>query len=425
MPAPGGSGPATALYWPSQLWLSLLVPPGANALNILLIRLSAMGDVVRTLPALMCLRRAYPQAHISWAVEEASRDILADQADLDEVLVFPRRKLSRLLLHPDEIGDARAALASFTRALKVGRFDLVIDFQGTFKSGLIARLTGAPRRVGLGRGQAREMSYIFYTETARLARPKMSRVERGLALVAQLGVSTEGATSSLPERADDAAYVEEFLRTLAPAGAAATAPAVIFPGTSRVQAYKRYPPANFARAADQIARQTGAPIVVAWGPGEQEIASEVVGAMAMPAVLSPSLTLGQLTALIRRARVFVAGDTGPMHIAWTVDTPLVAVYGPTDPEVNQPGGRFSEIAYDRVFCSPCRNRGCIARTCLEHLDPALVARAAHSVIQRADQAGRVGWSHGPSASMLRPSGDPPGTRFETMGPGMRPSGLDA
>jgi lipopolysaccharide heptosyltransferase I len=397
-------------------------------LNILLIRLSAMGDVVRTLPALMCLRRAYPQAHITWAVEEASRDILADQADLDEVLVFPRRKLARLLLHPDEIGDARAALATFTRALKEARFDLVIDFQGTFKSGLMARLTGAPRRVGLGRGQAREMSYIFYTETAKLARPqsgKQSRVERALALVAHLGVSTEGATSSLPERAEDAAYVEEFLRTLASAGGPAAAPVVIFPGTSRVQAYKRYPPANFARAADQIGRQTGAPVVVAWGPGEQEIASEVVAAMATAAVLSPSLTLGQLTALIRRARVFVAGDTGPMHIAWTVDTPLVAVYGPTDPEVNQPGGRFSAIAYDKVFCSPCRNRGCIARTCLEHLDPDLVARAAHSVIQRADQAGRVAWSHGPSASVLRPSGDPPGTRFETMGPGMRPSSLDA
>ncbi len=411
-----------------QPWLSLHVPPGANALNILLIRLSAMGDVVRTLPALMCIRRAYPQAHITWAVEEASRDILADQADLDEVLVFPRRKLSRLLLHPEEIGDARRALATFTSALREARFDLVIDFQGTLKSGLMARMTGAARRVGLGRGQAREMSHIFYTETAAMPRPqanKLNRVERGLALVAHLGASTEGAVSSLPERADDAAYVEGFLRTLAPAGGSAAAPAVIFPGTSRTQAYKRYPPGNFARAADAIARQTGAPIVVAWGPGEQGIASDVIGAMSSPAVLSPSLTLGQLTALIRRARVFVAGDTGPMHIAWTVDTPLVAVYGPTDPEVNQPGGRFSEVAYQKVFCSPCRNRGCIARTCLEHLDPERVSSAASSVMKRAEESGRTLWSYTPAASAQVNPADPSAPRFETMGPGMRPSGMDA
>jgi len=355
-------------------------------LKILMIRLSAMGDVVRTLPALTCLRRAWPQAHIAWAVEEPSRDLLRDQSDLDETIVFPRKTISRLLTHPDELAGARAALSAFGRSLKESRFDLVIDFQGTFKSGLMSRLTRAPRRVGLPRGHAREMAHLFYTETPQLPSGPMSRVDRALALVAHLGVSVENAVSSIPEHAADAAYVDTFLAGLGITrhSGRKSQPAVVFPGTSRTQAYKRYPPRHFARAADLVARQTGSPVVVAWGPGEEEIAEEVISSMATPATLAPPLTLGQLTALIRRSRVFLAGDTGPMHLAWTVGTPLVAIYGPTNPVVNQPGGTCSTVAYRKVFCSPCRNRGCIARTCLEHLPPEQVASAASAVIAKAE-----------------------------------------
>lgn len=347
-----------------------------------------MGDVVRTLPALTCLRRAHPSAHIAWAVEEASREILLDQPDLDEALVFPRRTLSRALLHPSEMARAVDALTSFMRALERERFDLVIDFQGTLKSGLMARLTRAGRRVGPGRGHGREMSHLFYTDRVAMPGLSMSRMDRALALVAHLGVDVSQAESRIPERPEDAAYAETFLASLdGPTQRdRRTRPAVVFPGTSRTQAYKRYPPERFAAAADLVAERTGSPVVVAWGPGEEEIAEQVVAAMKRPARLAPPLTLGQLTSLIRRARVFLAGDTGPMHIAWTVGTPVVAIYGPTDPDLNRPGGRFSAVAYEKVFCSPCRNRGCIARTCLEQLPPEKVADTALSVLQRAETA---------------------------------------
>src|SRR5262245_14087948 len=133
-----------------------------------MIRLSAVGDVVRTLPALTCLRRAFPSAHIAWAVEEPSREILEDQPDLDETLVFPRRKLSRVVLHPSEAGAAKAALSEFMGSLKDAKFDLAIDFQATMKSAMMARLSGAPRRVGFARGHGREMSHLLYTEPVSL-----------------------------------------------------------------------------------------------------------------------------------------------------------------------------------------------------------------------------------------------------------------
>ena len=383
-------------------------------MKILLIRLSAIGDVVRTLPAFTCLRRGMPDARIEWAVEEASTEVLRGQPGLDRIVVFPRRQLARTLFAPDELPAAGKALAGFVRELRAARYDLVIDFQGTFKTGLLSRLTQAPRRVGLGRGHAREMSNIFYTETASLPRRRMNRVDRALALVAHLGVSVENATSDLPERPDDAAYVEAFLAGLS-GRAAAGPPAVIFPGTSRAQAYKRYPATHFARAADRIAQQSGAPIVVAWGPGEEELAGDVISSMHSPASLAPALTLGQLTALIRRCRVFVSSDTGPMHIAWTVGAPVVAVLGPTDPVLNAPGGTLGEVAYRKVWCSPCRNRGCSSRTCLEDLPPEMVADKAITVIRRAETAGQA------LPGRLTPLTMPPQThRYETMGPGARP-----
>lgn len=380
-----------------------------------MIRLSAVGDVVRTLPALTCLRRAYPSAHIAWAVEEPSRDLLEDQPDLDETIVFPRKKLSRVFLHPSEIRAARAALSSFLDSLKDAKFDLVIDFQATFKSAMMARLSGAPRRVGFAGRHAREMAHMLYTERVSLPRPGMSRMERALALVAHLGADVSNATSTIPERPADASFAELFLSTLGGAahGDESKRPIVVFPGTSRTQAHKRYPPGHFARAADLLSEQTGAPVVVAWGPGEEELAINVIKEMTTPATLAPSMTLGQLTSLIRRAGVFLAGDTGPMHIAWTVGTPVVAIYGPTDPALNKPGGEFSAVAYEKVFCSPCRNRGCIARTCLEDLSPQKVADTALAVLRAAHAR------HGsaPVQARLEGPSSRPRAKYDVMGPG--------
>ena len=213
----------------------------------------------------------------------------------------------------------------------------------------------------------------------------------------------------------DASFVELFLATLtSPVHREQPGrPTVVFPGTSRTQAYKRYPPEQFARAADLLAGTTGAPVVVAWGPGEEEIAGDVITAMKTPATLAPAMTLGQLTSLIRRAGVFLAGDTGPMHIAWTVGTPVVAIYGPTDPALNRPGGELSAWAYEKVCCSPCRNRGCIARTCLENLPPQKVADTALAVIRAAQTRG------GGAPVQARFDGPParPRARYEVMGPG--------
>jgi heptosyltransferase I len=261
------------------------------------------------------------------------------------------------------------------------------------------------------------MSHLFYTDPVPLPRRAMSRVDRALALVAHLGVPVHDPTSDIPERPDDAVFVESFLASWR-AGRRG-APVVLFPGTSRTQEYKRWPAGHHAALAGLMASRTGSPAVVAWGPGELHLAEDVVAqAPAGSAMLAPPMTLGQLLALIRRARLFVAGDTGPMHMAWTVGTPVVAVYGPTDPTVNRPGGEFSAVAYEKIFCSPCRNRGCIARSCLDHLSPDTVAAVAAEVMTRAEAAGARP-ADPPEASPDPPS-PPRSYLYGTMGPGSRP-----
>jgi len=398
--------------------------------KVLIIRLSAIGDVVRTLPALSCLRRAWPDAHIDWAVEEASGEILEDQPDINGIVVFPRRRLSRIPLHPDGIPAAWRDLRAFLDTIRDARYDVVIDFQGTLKTGILSRLTRAPRRIGFGRGHAREMSQVFYTEAVALPRRKMNRVDRALAMIEGIGVDVSNPVSDIPEAPVDASYVASFLETLPRGGGDPAQPVVIFPGTSAGQAYKRYPPGHFARAADRIAEATGAPVVVAWGPGEETLAEEVIDAMETPGVMAPSLSLSQLSALIRRSLVFVSSDTGPMHMAWTVGAPVVAVLGPTDPVLNHPGGPLGTVAYRKIACSPCRNRGCIARTCLESLPPDTVARAAIEVVRRASAAGRTitsgdsgsGPGSAPARHLAIGGGDGEGGG---AAPGMTPGGSGA
>ncbi len=384
-------------------------PRNDGIMKVLIIRLSALGDVVRTLPALTCLRRAWPEARIDWAVEEAALEVVRDQPALDGVVVFPRRSLARAARRFDAIPAAWRALRDVHAALRDARYDVVIDFQGTLKTGILSRLTGAPRRIGFGPGHAREGSHRFYTEAVPLPSRRMNRVERALAMIAHIGIDTTQPGSDIPEAPADAAYASDFLAGLAQQGGRGGAPAVIFPGTSAAQAYKRYPASHFAAAADRIAGETGAPIVVAWGPGEEALAEEVAGAMTSPAVVAPPMTIGQLSSLIRRSRVFISSDTGPMHIAWTVGAPVVAVLGPTDPVLNRPAGRWGAVAYRKIVCSPCRNRGCIARTCLHALPPGEVAGAAIDVMRRAEAEGRR-----PAGAA---TGDPPRM---TMGPGEAP-----
>lgn len=300
--------------------------------RLLIVRLGAVGDVIRTLPAVSLLKDAYPRARLSWIVEDLSWDLLQGHPDLSEVLRLPRRTLRDAAVRPWRLPGL---LREITATLRARRFDVAVDFQGSLKSALLARLSGAPRRAGFARGHGRELSWRLMTETVEPPTTRLNRVERNLLLAESLGARSDTVHVRLFERPGEADAAEALLSGRVPAGAPSV---VLSPGTSGRQAWKRWPEARFGVLASALRRDCGAVPLIAWGPGEEPLARAVVAASGGAAVLLPPVDLRLLAALLRRVTLFVGADTGPMHLAWAVGCPVLALFGPTDPALNAPIG---------------------------------------------------------------------------------------
>ncbi len=300
--------------------------------HALVIRLGAVGDVLRTLPAVHLIRKAYPGLHLVWIVEDLSRDLLEGHPEIDEVIRFPRREIRADRWHPRRLAGR---LADLRRDLRSRRFGVALDFQGSLKSGLLALLSGAPRRVGFAPGHSRELSFLCATEWVRPASRWLNRVEKNLVLAEAVGATGDEVTVILPERRDEGTRAEAILREAAPGCEPVV---VVAPGTSRLQRHKRWPAASFARLALLGRRSLGCVSLVTWGPGEENLARAVVAASEGAARLAPPMGLRLLASVLRRAALFVGADTGPMHLAWVVGCPVVALFGPTDPRLNAPLG---------------------------------------------------------------------------------------
>jgi len=305
--------------------------------SVLLIRLGAVGDVLRTLPALHLVRKSYPGSRLAWIVEELSLPLLAGHPEIDEVIPFPR---GELLAERGRPGRQARRLALLRRELRARRFDVALDFQGSFKSGLIAFLSAAPRRVGFSPGHCREMSFLFTNEWVRPRSRWLNRVEKNLVLGEAIGATGDEVTMILPEGAGEGVQAEAIIRQLAPAGGPVV---VLSPGTSRLQAHKRWPADHYARVATLLRTSLGAAPLVVWGPGEEDLARLVVSRSGDAARLAPHIGLRLLAALLRRADLFIGADTGPMHLAWGVGCPVVALFGPTDPRLNAPLGESHAV----------------------------------------------------------------------------------
>ncbi|MCP5066250.1 MAG: glycosyltransferase family 9 protein [bacterium] len=326
------------------------------------------------MPAASALRRGYPDAHLAWLVEPPSASLLGGIPWLDEVLVFPRPQLRTALrrARPDRFW---AAGGSWLKALRAERFDLVVDFHSILKSGALAWLSGAGRRVAYARPFAREASDWFATEHAQLVPPRQSRFQRNEALVRYLGVSESAMDRPL-------VLTEERVEHAAKALGPGPAPIAIHPGTSDATAHKRWTVQGYAEVARALAGE-GVPAVVTAGPArdDREFADAVVAAAGGAARRAPETpTLLDLAALFQASRLYLGGDTGPLHVASLVGTPVVQLIGPTDPIENQPSPATpSRTVRTQVGCNPCR-RGCAAASCMRVITPDSVIEAARELL---------------------------------------------
>jgi lipopolysaccharide heptosyltransferase I len=299
--------------------------------RIVVVRLGAVGDVIRALPAVHRLRLAFPRAHVAWIVEDLAASLLQGHPDLDDVIVLSRRELREAGRRPARLLTLATTLR---RRFAKEQYDVAVDLQASFKSAIIACLTGARRRVGFAPTHAREGSFLFAGEWARPSSSYLNRVDRNLEMAALLGAPDGPVTAAFREKAAEA---EEAGRILAGLGSTRGAPILLCPGASRRQAYKRWPADAWSRLAILLADAGRTPVVV-WGPGEEDLAAGIERRSDGRARLAPPTSLPVLAALLRRSALFVGADTGPMHLAWAVGCRVVALFGPTDPRLNAPVG---------------------------------------------------------------------------------------
>jgi len=318
---------------PSRLRAAL--ESGGSDLEILVVRLGAMGDIVRTLPAARLVRAALPEAGMVWVCDASWAPLLQGHPDLDAIVPFPRRRLDALRRSPLRWPRLMAEIAALRRELRRRQPRLALDFHGNLRSGVVSVLSGARVRLGYADGQQKEGNRWLTTHRVPGGPERTPRMTRNLALVAALGLPVEPVPDSgLPVTIESVRAARELLRQVT---GAERPYAILSPGASRRQAYKKPPATLLAAAADALHARGIAPLVV-YGPGEEADALRVAEASRGRALPAPPTELTLLAALLRKARLFVGGDSGPLHLACGVGCPVVAIYGPTDPVVNGPWG---------------------------------------------------------------------------------------
>ncbi|MBM4268045.1 MAG: glycosyltransferase family 9 protein [Deltaproteobacteria bacterium] len=309
----------------------------ASPSRFLLIRLSALGDVVNTLPTLSLLRRARPHATIGFVVEDRTSELLVGHPMVDRVHVFPRRRLREQMRRPSEWAHLKDELQAHAEEIRDGHYDVAIDVQGNLKGGLHSFFSGARRRIGFARGYDYEGNHWLSTEQVTPRPQRLHRVDKFASLLRPLGIEgTEREWVFPPTPPEARERVASFLQAR---GLAAGEIVVVHPGTSGHGAEKRWPADRFGELARRIDAELERRVVVTWGPGEEELARAVCGDSKGRVIAGPPThSLLELLELLRAARLFVSADTGPMHLAAATGVSCVALFGPKDPVVYAPYG---------------------------------------------------------------------------------------
>lgn len=323
--------------------------------RVLLIKPSALGDIVHALPVLTALRRRFPDAHLAWAVNRVYEPLLAGHPDLDATLPFDRSAVKKGFV------SALRVWRSYFRTLRQQNFDLVIDLQGLLRSGLMALATRAPRRIGLA--GSREGARLFYTDVVPdPGRGGLHAVERYWRVAEALGAADAPLSFRLGVAPEAAVWADEQLRAL-------PRPRLVVGAGSR-WVTKRWPPAHFADLAVRAQARFGASIVLVGTPDEAPLNAAVRDRLTGPHLdLTGRTTLPRLAAVLARADAMLANDTGPLHLAVALGRPVVAPYTCTKASLTGPYGQSARVVETRVWCAGSYRRRCGRLDCMAELTP--------------------------------------------------------
>jgi heptosyltransferase-1 len=320
--------------------------------RVCLIKPSSLGDVVHAFPVLAALRDHWPDAHISWVVNRGLRGLLDGHPDLDEVIPFDRSKVK---LTPSGL----ASLGRFLMDLRKRRFDLAIDLQGLLRSGIMARATGAPVRVGLE--SARDGSRYCYTHRIASTGPDSHAVARLIKVAEAFGANIDRLRFEVAISPEDTAWATMVLKCL-------PSPRLAINVGARWLT-KRWPPAQFAAVARRAVEDRGASLILLGAPEDRPLVDELKAALGSINALDlcGRTTLPQLAALASEVDVFLSNDTGPLHLAAATGVKTVGVYTCTSPARTGPYGPNALAVQSCVWCAPSYTRTCPRLECMTEL----------------------------------------------------------
>jgi lipopolysaccharide heptosyltransferase I len=323
--------------------------------RIAIIKPSALGDIVHSLPVLSALRERYPRAHITWIINQTYADLLRGHPDLDEVLPFDRKAARR------NIWRAGGHYYRFFKKLRNQECDLVIDLQGLLRSGLMTAASRAGRRVGLS--TARELSSFFYTDVVEVPYfNAIHAVDRYWLVIEALGFGDRPKQFRL--------HIPDEARSWAAALLGERPRPWIVLGVGARWMTKRWPPQHFADLVRRALALAGGSILCVGGPSETALVQRLASLVREPLHdLTGRTTLPQLAALLERADVMIANDTGPLHLAAALGRPVVAPYTCTRVLLNGPYGGQSGAVETRVWCQGSYLKRCPRLDCMVELTP--------------------------------------------------------
>lgn len=346
--------------------------------RILIVRLSAIGDVLHATSVVHNLRRSEPDCHITWLVSPPAASLLANNPDIDELLVWDRRELDQAFARKDLPAIARS-LRKARALLHPHTFDIALDIQGLFLSGLLTHLSGAPCRIGIH--ERHEGNFLFMTELAPNTTAR-HKIHRYMTALAPLGISADSFQPGLvlPISADQRSWAKKFWQTHGIETGNPKRPLLLV-NTRTTWPDKNWPAENFGRCLRDVAPNIQ--IVFTGAPNDMTYIAKAQQILGRPSSsLAGQTTLAELAALFAEADMLLTGDTGPLYIAEAVGLTTLSLWGPTHPDIYGPLTAGHHFILSPHSCTACCKTKCRHHTnaCMNAIEPALVAEKINRLL---------------------------------------------
>jgi len=343
-------------------------------MRILIVKLSAIGDVIQSLCVASSLKRGIKDIEISWVVSEAAYPLLKDHPLIDHVFLLPRRRWGKMVSNIFAWPKLLSEIGEFVSQIRYQKFDVVVDLQGLFKSGLVTFISKSKRKVGFP--NTRELSYIFLNEKLPPYDIEKHAVLRYVKVASYLGGDISKIDFPLAIKDSDRDYIDKLVKGCGD---------IIALNVGASWPNKKWTVEGFSELAKEIYKKWGLSPVITGGRADEDFANKIEEKIKKTETkvinLAGKTSLLELAALFERSKAVVTSDSGPMHLAVAAGARVVALFGPTAPWRTGPFGEDHKIVRTNISCSPCFKRRCDDPKCMKAILVSDVVSAIEEVLR--------------------------------------------